>query len=150
MRFTQDIVSGVAMIGLAIGILLSLSRIPQTSFQDIPPDLFGRICAYGLIVGGVALIGRGIARGGEVVELPPLRPLLAVLAGVVVFGLVAPRFGYAPAGFLTLVVSGIGSRDLKYRELLLVSIALIAFSVALFSYLLKIPMPVLVLSGFRI
>ena len=150
MRTTQDIVSGIATIGLAIGILISLSRIPHTSFQAIPPDLFARICAYGLILGGVVLIGRGIARGGDGVELPPLRPLVAVVASVVVFGIAAPRFGYAPAGFLTLVVSGIGSRDLKFRELIFVSIGLIVFSVVLFSVLLKIPMPVFMLSDFRI
>jgi putative tricarboxylic transport membrane protein len=150
MRVTQDIVSGIAIIVLAIFTLLALSRIPHTSFQAIPPDLFPRLCAYGLILGGIVLIGRGVVRGGGAVSLPPLRPFLAVLAGVIAFGAIAPRFGYAPAGLLTLVISGLGSFDLKFRQLILVSTALIIFSVVLFSYLLKLPMPILVLPGYRL
>ena len=149
MRLTQDIVSGIATIGLAIVTLIALSSIPQTSYQAIAPDLFPRLCAYGLILGGLVLIGRGILRGGAGVGLPPPRALLAVLAGVIAFGVIAPRAGYAPAGFLTLVISGLGSNDLKLRQLIIVSAGLIVFSVVLFSYVLKLPMPVLVLPGYR-
>jgi hypothetical protein len=150
MRLTQDIVSGIATIVLAIVTLIALSRIPQTSYQAIAPDLFPRLCAYGLILGGLVLIGRGLVRGGAGIELPPARALLAVLAGVVAFGLIAPRAGYAPAGLLTLIISGLGSRDLKLHQLLVVSAGLIIFSVVLFSTLLKLPMPILVLPGFRL
>jgi putative tricarboxylic transport membrane protein len=149
MRLTQDIVSGIATIGLAIGTLFALSKIPQTSYQAIAPDLFPRLCAYGLILGGLVLIGRGVVRGGDAVSLPPLRPFLAVVAGVVAFGLIAPRAGYAPAGLLTLVISGLGSSDLKIRQLIVVAAGLIVFSVVLFSYVLKLPLPVLVLPGYR-
>jgi hypothetical protein len=149
MRLTQDIVSGIATIGLAIGTLMALSGIPQTSYQAIAPDLFPRLCAYGLILGGLVLIGRGIVRGGANVTLPPARAFLAVLAGVIAFGVIAPRAGYAPAGLLTLVVSGLGASDLKLRQLINVSAGLIIFSIVLFSYVLKLPMPVLVLPGYR-
>jgi hypothetical protein len=149
MRLTQDVVSGLATIGLAIGTLFALSKIPQTSYQAIAPDLFPRLCAYGLILGGVVLIGRGIVRGGDRVSLPPLRPFLAVLGGVIAFGLIAPRAGFAPAGFLTLVISGLGSSELKIRQLIIVAVGLIIVSVVLFSYVLKLPLPILVLPGYR-
>lgn len=149
MRVPQDIVSGIAAIVLATVTLMALSTIPRTSYQAIAPDLFPRICAYGVILGGLVLIGRGIVRGGESVNLPPLRPFLSVLAGVIAFGLVAPRAGFAPAGFLTLVISGLGTSELKFRQMIVASAGLIVFSVVLFSYLLKIPMPVLVLPGYR-
>jgi hypothetical protein len=148
MRLAKDIVAGIGTIAFAIGVLVALSKIPRTSYQAIPPDLFARLCAYAIIAGGVALIVRGIVRGGEAVKLPPWRAMLAVFAAVIAFGLVAPRFGYAPAGLLTLIIGGLGAPDLKLRQLLPMSAALIAFSVVLFSYVLKLPMPFLLLPGF--
>jgi hypothetical protein len=150
MRLAQDVVSGIATIVLAIVTLIALSKIPQTSYQAIPPDLFPRLCACGLILGGLVLIARGIVRGGDSVNLPPLRALLAVLGGVIAFGVIAPRAGFAPAGFLTLVVSGLGSNDLRVRQLIIASVGLIVFSVVLFSYVLKLSMPVLVLPWYRL
>jgi putative tricarboxylic transport membrane protein len=150
MRITQDIVSGIVTIVLAIVTLMALSTIPRTSYQAIAPDLFPRLCAYGLILGGLVLIGRGILRGGASINLPPLRPFLAVLLGVIAFGAIAPRAGFAPAGLLTLVISGIGSPDLKFRQTILAAVGLIIFSVVLFHSVLKLPMPVLMLPGYRL
>lgn len=148
MRLAKDIVAGLGTIAFAIGVLVALSKIPRTSYQAIPPDLFARLCAYAIIAGGVGLIVRGIVRGGEAVKLPPWRAMLAVFAGVVAFGLVAPRYGYAPAGLLTLIIGGLGAPDLKPRQLLLMSAVLIAFSVILFTYMLKLPMPFFIMPGF--
>lgn len=148
MRLAKDIVAGLGTIAFAIGVLVALSKIPRTSYQAIPPDLFARLCAYAIIVGGVVLIVRGIVRGGDAVKLPPWRAMLAVFAGVVAFGLVAPRYGYAPAGLLTLIIGGLGAPDLKLRQLLLMSAALIAFSIILFTYMLKLPMPFFIMPGF--
>ncbi len=148
MRLAKDIVAGLGTIAFAIGVLVALSKIPRTSYQAIPPDLFARLCAYAIIAGGVVLIVRGIVRGGDAVKLPPWRAMLAVFAGVVAFGLVAPRYGYAPAGLLTLIIGGLGAPDLKLRQLLLMSAVLIAFSVILFTYMLKLPMPFFIMPGF--
>lgn len=148
MRLAKEIVAGIGTVAFAIGVLVALSKIPRTSYQAIPPDLFARLCAYAIIAGGVVLIVRGILRGGEAVKLPPWRAMLAVFAGVVAFGLVAPRYGYAPAGLLTLIIGGLGAPDLKLRQLLLMSAALIAFSVILFTYMLKLPMPFFIMPGF--
>lgn len=148
MRLAKDIVAGLGTIAFAIGVLVALSKIPRTSYQAIPPDLFARLCAYAIIAGGVVLIVRGIVRGGDAVKLPPWRAMLAVFAGVAAFGLVAPRYGYAPAGLLTLIIGGLGAPDLKLRQLLLMSAVLIAFSVILFTYMLKLPMPFFIMPGF--
>lgn len=150
MRHSQDVVSGIVTILLAIGTLIALARIPQTSFQAIAPDLFPRLCAYGLILGGILLIIRGVVVGSGTVSLPSARTLGTILAGVVVFGALAPVAGYAPAGLLTLIISGLGSPDLKFRQLVVFSLSLILFSVFLFSYVLRLNMPILVLPGYRI
>lgn len=147
-RFSQDAVSGAVVIALGIAILVALSRIPAAKYQQIAPDLFPRVCAYALVIGGGVLLLRGLIKGGARFALPHYRgPALVVLA-VVVFGVVTPVFGYAPAGLLTMIISGLAAPEIRFRQLALVSICLIAFSILLFSYALKLPVPILALPGF--
>lgn len=147
-RFSQDTVSGAVVIALGIGILVALSQIHAAKYQQIAPDLFPRVCAYALVIGGGVLLLRGLIRGGPRFALPHYRgPALVVLA-VVVFGLTTPIFGYAPAGLLTMIISGLAAPELRFRQLAFVSVCLIAFSILLFSYALKLPVPILALPGF--
>lgn len=149
-RSTQDIAAGAIIVALAVAVLVVLSRIPTAKFQSIGPDLFPRMCAYGLIAGGVALVVRGLLRRGATLELPQWRGMLLVVAGIVAFGLLAPRFGYAVGGFATVVIAGFATRDVTPGKLVVFACGLIVFSVALFTFVLKVPMPALKLAGFVI
>lgn len=146
-RSTQDLAAGAIVIVLAVGVLVALARIPQAKFQAISPDLFPRMCAYALIAGGVALLARGLLRRGPSIVLPPWRSVVLVVLGVVTFGLVAPRLGYVPAGFLTVLIAGFATRDVTPVKLLGFAVGLLALSYALFTWLLKVPMPAFALRG---
>ena len=116
----------------------------------MPPalDLFPRLCAYGLILGGIGLLLRGFLRKGVRLERVEWRGMVLVVAGIVAFGLLAPRFGYAVGGFATVVISGFATREVTPSKLVVFAVALIAFSVALFTFVLKVPMPALNIAGF--
>lgn len=146
-RGPQDALAGVIVILICAVILHALSAITTTSYQAFSPALFPRLCTYAILLGGVVLIGRGLLRDGPGLPTMPLRPAVLVLLAVVVFGFVSPRLGYAVGGLLTLVIGGLAASDLRLRELLLVSVALIAISVVLFSYVLKLSIPILLLPG---
>jgi hypothetical protein len=146
-RGAQDVAAGAAVVAFAVALLVALSRIPTTKFQAISPDLFPRVCAYALIAGGLALLVRGFVRAGPSLVRPRWRGTILIVLSVVAFGLVAPRFGYAPAGFLTIVIAGLAARDAKPLPLLAFATGLIAFSVVLFSLVLKVPMPAFTLRG---
>ena len=148
MRGTQDIAAGAVVVAFAAAVLVALSRIPTAKYQAISPDLFPRVCAYALILGGIALLVRGFLRAGPSLERANWRGVVLVVLSVVVFGFVAPRFGYAVAGFLTIVIAGFGARDAKPLSLVVFATGLIAFSVVLFSVVLKVPMPAFTLRGF--
>ena len=149
-RFSQDAVSGAVVIALGIAILVALSRIPAAKYQQIAPDLFPRVCAYALVIGGGVLLLRGLIKGGGRFALPHYRgPALVVLAWHQALGHEGAQvFGYAPAGLLTMIISGLAAPEIRFRQLALVSICLIAFSILLFSYALKLPVPILALPGF--
>jgi len=146
-RGAQDVAAGGVVIAFGVGALIALSRIPATKYQAISPDLFPRVCAFALIAAGIALLVRGVARSSSALVRPPWRSIVLVIASVVAFGLVAPRLGYAIAGFLTIVISGLAAKDAKPVSLVAFAGGLIAFSVVLFSYVLKVPMPAFTLRG---
>ena len=144
-RGPQDAAAGAVVIVIAALILHALSRISTSSYSTFSPALFPRICTYGIVAGGLLLIVRGIFREGPGLERWPLRPVILVTLAVVAFGVVTPVLGYAIAGLLLLLVSGLAARDVRFPALLAMSVVLIIASVALFSFLLKLTMPVLIL-----
>ncbi|MET0741813.1 MAG: tripartite tricarboxylate transporter TctB family protein [Microvirga sp.] len=144
-RGPQDAAAGVVVIVIAALVLHALSRISTSSYSTFSPALFPRICTYGIVAGGLLLIGRGIFREGPGLEGWPLRPVILVTLAVVAFGVVTPVLGYAIAGLMLLLISGLAARDVKVPALLALSVVLIVASVALFSFMLKLTMPVLIL-----
>jgi len=148
MRASQDVAAGAVVVAFAVAVLVALSRIPTTKYQAISPDLFPRVCAFGLIAGGIALLVRGFARAGPAFAWAPWRGVVLLVLSVVLFGLCTPRFGYGVGAFLTVVVAGFATRDVKPWKLVVFAAVLIAFSVVLFSVVLKVPMPAFTLRGF--
>jgi hypothetical protein len=128
-------------------LLQALSHVSANSYSAFSPALFPRVCTYAFAAGGLVLIARGFVKDGPGLERLPLRPALLVTLGVVAFGLVTPVFGYGPAGLLTMLIAGLATPDARLRELFAVSLGLIIFSIALFSYVLKLTMPILLLPG---
>jgi putative tricarboxylic transport membrane protein len=137
----------VAVVALAALTLQALSGVSAGSYSTFSPALFPRVCTYGLAIGGLVLIARGFVKDGPGLERLPLRPALLVTLGVVAFGLVTPVFGYGPAGLLTMLIAGFATPEVRLRELVLVALGVIVFGIALFSYLLKLTIPILILPG---
>ena len=140
-RGTQDIAAGAVVIAFAVPVLVALSRIPTAKFQAISPDLFPRVCAYALIAAGLALMLRGFLRAGPSIARTSWRGVVLVVLAVVAFALIAPRLGYAAAGFAAVVISGVAAREARPLPLVAFAAGLIVFSVVLFSVVLKVAMP---------
>jgi putative tricarboxylic transport membrane protein len=149
-RSPQDVLAGAILLVVSAAILTALSRMSATSYQAFSPALFPRLCTYGLVLGGLALLARGFLKDGPGLDRLPLRATTLVSLAVVAFGIVTPRFGYAVGGLLALIVGGLATPQVRLRELLLVSAILIGLSIVLFSVLLKLTIPILVLPGLRL
>jgi len=82
-------------------------------------------------------------RRGDPLSRWSLRPLLFVLLGVTGFALTIRSPGLAVAGPLVVLVSGAASPETRPRELLLFALAINAFCIVLFRFLLHLPVPIL-------
>lgn len=108
---------------------------------------------------GVLLIGLGIAIGGSALGLPEgededVLPAqrewfawLCILASPVAFMAFGAFFGLAPATFACVFVAALGDRQATLKGAVVLSAAITLFGVGLFSYILKVPMPILTWRG---
>ena len=143
----QDLFSALAVLAVSVFVLWGLSRISTTRFAAISPTLFPKICAYALAIGGIMLLVRAFMYEGPKVEPFELRGTVLVTLAVVLFGLLTPIVGYVVAGFLTVVVGGLGSREARLKELVLVGAGLCALCFVLFTLLLGLSIPAVIIPG---
>ena len=95
------------------------------------------------------LLGVGIAVNGvrgkpgpdTAVETFHWGPILYVLGGVVIFGLLLKPIGMLLAGLILVVVASLGSHEFKLRPVLLLGLVLTIFCAFVFVGGLKLPIP---------
>jgi putative tricarboxylic transport membrane protein len=99
------------------------------------PTLLGGV--LGLL--GLSLIVPAFVRDGEAFPRLHLRPMLVLLASIVVFALLLKPLGFVLASLALMIIGGFASPDLRFVESIAVAVALTAFSVGVFVYLLGLP-----------
>jgi hypothetical protein len=105
------------------------------------PTALGVILIFlGLLIAGTAI---GVP-GGEDEDILPEHPQwlgwACILAGPLMF-IICGRFGFIPATFACVFVSALGDRTATWKSALMLAAVVTVFGVAVFSYLLQIPMP---------
>jgi hypothetical protein len=110
----------------------------------------GNVFYYTFIVlyyGTLALLFIGILRNNAPLEASGLRGPFFVVAGIMAFALTIRVFGLVVAGPLAMVISGFATPEVREGEILIFAAVMTAFCVALFRYLLNLPIPILILPG---
>ena len=101
---------------------------------------------------GVIMIALGVAiafigvrtEGGEEARFPKFhwRPILFILGGVVLFGIVLKMVGMIIAGILLVIVASMGNTEnFEVRPTIFLAIGLVIFCAAVFVFGLKLPIP---------
>ena len=98
-------------------------------------------------IGGiVALLGLALAIQSLRVRGPRLprvhwRPLVFILGGSIAYGYLLKPLGLMLATVLVVMISAAGGHEFRWREVLVLSVALAVFSLAVFVYALGLPFP---------
>lgn len=106
------------------------------------PGAFPTLLGYGLILTGLAVALRGFLRAGAAIERIAWRPLVAILGGLIVFGLMVPRLGLVIATILAAVIARLGQRPVKAVETAILAVSLAVFVAAVFVWALGVSIPV--------
>lgn len=146
-RNPRDFFAG--LIFLFFGILTAaLSRdYPIGSAMRMGPGYFplllGVILALlGFVICARSLALRGHAIEGHGIESVDPRALILVLAAVAAFAATIETAGIVIAATLVLVIGAAASRESRYREVIALTLLLVALTVAVFVYGLSLPFKV--------
>jgi putative tricarboxylic transport membrane protein len=152
-RGPRDFYGGLALIGLAIVAIMATGDLPgQHGFAFGPgtaPRMFATLLAF---VGGMVAL-TGLLVDGPPIEAYAVRGPAYVLVGILVFAgmirgidlrmigiaFVIPSLGLVLSTFFAFMISILGSSEFRWTESLIAAMAMTAFCVGLFVYLLQLP-----------
>lgn len=142
-RNPKDFWSGVLFFAIGAGALIVARNYPFGSTGNMGPGFFPMILGGLLALLGLFIAVRGLAFSRTVEHLPPmkLRPLAVVLGAVALFGVLLIPLGVVASSVLLVILSRLAAADFRPREVIVAAILLTAFSVAVFVWGLKMPMP---------
>ncbi|WP_213772133.1 tripartite tricarboxylate transporter TctB family protein [Bradyrhizobium sp. dw_78] len=147
-RVSRDHYAGglVALIGL--GTIAQASRYDLGTREMMGSGFFPMILGSVLLAVGVLIFvsaGRAAADRHEGNDLgaPEWRGWVCIIAGMSLFIFLAERRGLLPATFACVFVSALGDKNSSFKSALVLAAGMSVLGIALFSYGLKIPLPVL-------
>jgi hypothetical protein len=143
LRNNKDFLAGLLFVVLG-GLAVALARdYPIGSTMRMGPGYFPTVLGGILLLFGVYVLLRGVRSGDKVKGEWGYRPLALIALSIVLFGFLLDRVGMVPAIVATLFAAAAAGREFRLKEVLLLAVVMTAFSVAVFSYGLKLPYPLL-------
>ena len=139
----QDL--GAAVVFLAVGVAGAYfgSELRLGTAGNMGPGFFPVILSWIVVAIGVIVGIKAVTVEGPRVEPFQLRPLLVIVAAILVFGYVVDTIGLALTAALLTVLAAFARRwrEINALETILLAAALALFSVGLFVYALSQPFP---------
>ena len=127
------------LIGLA-GIYFGKDLTFGTSAR-MGPGYFPTIISFLILLLGVIIGLRAIVIEGPSIESVQLRPLLFILASILMFGALIDRFGLAISAVALTLIAAYARRNVNLKETVALGAGLAIFSIVVFVYALGQPLP---------
>jgi hypothetical protein len=147
--YKRDFYAGGLMILLGLFAALNGPKYTLGTLMHMGPGFLPTALGVLLVILGIAIAGTALtAKPGEDEEsILPEHPQWfgwgCILAGPLAFILFGKIGGMIPGTFACVFVSALGDRDSTWRSAAILAAVVTFFGVALFHYVLKIPMPLL-------
>jgi len=106
------------------------------------PAYFPVVLGGLLAVLGMLVVVDGIIEEGPDVPQFNFRPLLLILVGCLAFAYTLKPLGLAGASLLLIFISAFGGHEFKWKEVAILYVALVIFSVLVFVKALTLPFPI--------
>jgi Tripartite tricarboxylate transporter TctB family len=141
-RAPKDFWTGVMFIAIAAVALYAGRGYSLGTAGRMGPGYFPMLLGALLAFIGLILVARSFVIDGEPVGHVMVAPLALIVLAVVLFGALLERLGLVISLIILVVVAALASRQSKPLEVAALAVALTAFSVAVFVYGLRLPLPV--------
>jgi hypothetical protein len=140
-RSPKDFWAGLIFIAIGGGFLLLAQQYRLGDMHRMGPAMFPTLVGALLAALGVVVALRSFALDGAPVPRFYLRPIGVSLLAIVLFGVALQWLGLVAAVAVLVLVGAYAARDVRALENVALAAAMIAFSVAVFVWLLGLPLP---------
>jgi hypothetical protein len=137
---SKDLVGGFLFFVLGLFFLLGALQLDIGTARRMGPGYMPvGVSVIAMLIGALIML-RGVSLAAP---MPPVssRPLLAVLASVLVFGLGVRWLGLVPAVILTVLVAALGDRESRVGSAIVLALFLALATWAIFRLGLGLPIP---------
>ena len=139
-RGPQDFVGGIALIAIALFALWASSDLQGMHGFSFGAGTAPRMFAVLLLGLGIAVMVVGLVADGEHITTYAWRGPLFVSLSILSFALAIRPLGLIVSAFASFMIAALGTPETKWKETIIVGIALTAFCSFLFPYGLGLPM----------
>ncbi|HEY7664982.1 MAG TPA: tripartite tricarboxylate transporter TctB family protein [Xanthobacteraceae bacterium] len=140
-RSPKDFWAGLIFVAIGAGFVLLARQYRLGDLHRMGPAMFPTLVGALLAALGLVLALRAFALDGEAVPRFYARPIGASLVAIVLFGVALQWLGLVAAIAALVLVGATAARDTRRLESAALAAAMIAFSIAVFVWLLGLPLP---------
>jgi hypothetical protein len=140
-RAPKDFWAGLIFVAIGVGFILLAQQYRLGDMHRMGPAMFPSLVGALLAVLGAILALRAFVLDGAAVPRFYARPIGVSLLAIVLFGIALQWLGLVAAIAALVLVGAYAARDVRPLENLALAAAMIVFSVAVFVWLLGLPLP---------
>jgi putative tricarboxylic transport membrane protein len=146
-RSPQDLLAGLVLVAVALFALWASAGLSQGRLGALGPGMMPRGTAVLMGVVGVLVAVSALVSPGPRLERWSLRGPFFVCLALIAFAVTIRWVGLLVAGPLVAIISSAASPETRIKEIVIFGLAVTIFSIALFKYVLNLPIPVLIIPG---
>ena len=140
-RSPKDFWAGLIFVAIAAAFILLALQYRLGDMHRMGPAMFPVLVGALLAALGAMIMARAFAFDGEGVPRLHARPLAVSVAAIVLFGIALQQLGLVAAVTVLVLLGAYAARDVRPIENVALAAAMVAFSVAVFVWLLGLPLP---------
>jgi hypothetical protein len=149
----RDFYAGGLMILLGLGIALKGTTYRAGTLMHMGPGFLPTALGVILVLVGIAIAAVALtpSESAEDERILPESPQwwawLCILLSPVLFIFFGRYFGMIPGTFMCVLIAALGDKGATWKSSIILASVVTVFGVALFSYFLQVPMPILTWKG---
>jgi hypothetical protein len=137
---SKDFWAGIMFLGFAAVAMVAARGYTFGSAGRMGPGYFPMMLGLLLGVLGLIIAARSLLTADNRIDGLKLQPLLLLVAGVCLFGLLIERLGLVLTLIAVVAVAAFASRESRSVEVAALAAVLAVFSLAIFVYVLRLPL----------